>query len=76
MLSLEACFSRHIEVAKLVYNLYPPTSKEITDDTRRYLKQYLQRHSPSTEFIEIPLLEKKWLLPTADLAQIQTLGYK
>ena len=60
VLSLEACFNRHIEVAKLVYNLYPPTSKEITDDTRRYLKQYLQRHSPSTEFIEIPLQEKKW----------------
>ena len=58
VLSLEACFNRHIEVAKLVYNLYPPTSKEITDDTRRYLKQYLQRHSPNTEFIEIPLQEK------------------
>lgn len=60
VLSLEACFNRHIEVAKLIYNLYPPTSKEITDDTRRYLKQYLQRHSPNTEFIEIPLQEKKW----------------
>lgn len=38
VLSLEACRARNIEVAELVYNLYPPTSREITEDTRRYLE--------------------------------------
>lgn len=51
MLSLEACRARNIEVAELVYNLYPPTSREITEDTRRYLKQYLNRTYPNAGFI-------------------------
>lgn len=53
VLSLEACRARNIEVAELVYNLYPPTSREITEDTRRYLKQYLNRTYPNAGFTEI-----------------------
>lgn len=53
VLSLEACRARNIEVAELVYNLYPPTSREITEDTRRYLKQYLDRTYPNAGFTEI-----------------------
>lgn len=33
LLSLEACRNRNIEVAKVVYNLYPPTDAPITDGT-------------------------------------------
>ena len=53
ILSLEACHSRGIEVAILVYNLYPETSQLITDDTRKYIKYYLSKYHPNTEFIEI-----------------------
>lgn len=53
VLSLEACRARNIEVAELVYNLYPPTSREITEDTRRYLKQYINRTYPNAGFTEI-----------------------
>ena len=53
VLSLEACRSRNIEVVELVYNLYPPTSREMTEDTRRYLKQYLNRTYPNAGFTEI-----------------------
>lgn len=53
ILSLEACRSRGIEVAILVYNLYPETSQLITDDTRKYIKYYLSKYHPNTEFIEI-----------------------
>lgn len=53
LLSLEACRNRNIEVAKVVYNLYPPTSAPITDDTRNYLKKYLQKFHPQTQWLEV-----------------------
>lgn len=54
LLCLETCRNRGIEVAKVVYNLYPQTEAQITDDTREYIKSYLSEYHPSTEFIEIP----------------------
>lgn len=53
LLSLEVCRARGIEVAMVVYNLYPPTSEPITSDTRDYLKTYLARYHPRTEFAEV-----------------------
>lgn len=53
LLSLEACRDRHIDVAKVVYNLYPPTSELITNDTRNYIRMYLARFFPDAEFMEI-----------------------
>lgn len=53
LLSLEACRSRGIEVAKVVYNLYPPTGEPITGDTRNYLKTYLQKFHPQAEWLEV-----------------------
>ncbi|WP_297448909.1 dethiobiotin synthase [uncultured Alistipes sp.] len=53
LLSLEACRHRGIEVAKVVYNLYPPTGEPITGDTRNYILTYLDAYHPQTEFIEV-----------------------
>ncbi len=55
ILSLEACRTRNIEVFELVYNLYPHTSQEILEETRRYLRQYLNRTYPNTRFTEIAM---------------------
>ena len=54
LLSLEACINRGIRVDMVLYNLYPETSPEITEDTRRFLGEWLHRNLPRTEFIEIP----------------------
>ena len=53
LLSLEACRNRKIEIDKVVYNLYPPTDAPITDDTRNYIRTYLDAYHPRTEFIEV-----------------------
>ena len=53
-LSLEACRTRGIEVDIVVYNLWPETAPEITDDTREMIRQYLAVHHPACELIEIP----------------------
>lgn len=53
LLSLEACRHRKIEIAKVVYNLYPPTAQPITDETRNYLKLYLAHYHPNAEWIEV-----------------------
>lgn len=53
VLSLEACRTRGIEVAMVVYNLYPATDAPIVEDTRRYVLQYLERYHPAARFVEI-----------------------
>lgn len=59
LLSLEACRSRGAEVAVLLYNHWPVTSQEITDDTRRVLMDYTAGYFPECEFIEIPFVNIK-----------------
>lgn len=53
VLSLEACRTRGIDVAMLVYNLYPVTDSPIVEDTRRYLKQYMARYHVSARWVEL-----------------------
>lgn len=53
VLSLEACRTRGIEVAMLVYNLYPATAAPIVEDTRRYLQQYMDRYHSSVRWVEV-----------------------
>lgn len=53
VLSLEACRTRGIEVAMLVYNLYPATAAPIVEDTRRYLQQYMDRYHSSAHWVEV-----------------------
>lgn len=53
LLSLEVCETRGIEVDMLVYNNYPPTADVITDETRSYLRNYLEIHYPKALFWEV-----------------------
>ena len=57
LLSFEAIQCRHIPMSHLLYNLYPPVADTtIQSDTQRYLQAWLQRHSPETHFLEVPML--------------------
>ena len=59
LLSLEAIERRNIPLAKVLYNHYPETpDPTIRNDTRKYLKNYLENHFQGAEFEEIPLLGK------------------
>lgn len=57
LLSLESCRNRGVELAMVLYNHYPVTSPEITDDTRLVLLDYLGEYFPECEFVEIPYVE-------------------
>lgn len=59
LLTLEACRSRDIEVAGLLYNLYPAGDPVISADTRDYLKRYLDFYHPACRWIEIPYVEPR-----------------
>lgn len=57
LLSLEAVKSRGISLKSLVFNEYPVLEdKTIADDTLAYLKDYIAREFPGTEFIVVPQL--------------------
>lgn len=50
LLSLEACRSRNIQVLAVWYNLYPAYDPVISAETQRYLKDYLAKNFPETQF--------------------------
>ncbi len=56
LLSIEALKSRNITLDSIVYNSYPEADKYIEDETMRYLKEYLKRHSPNTTFNIMPAI--------------------
>lgn len=53
LMSLELCRTRGVEVAAVVYNLFPAGSAEITADTRDYLRNYLARYHPGARWWEV-----------------------
>lgn len=57
LLSLEVLKNRHIDLHGIIYNHYPITDKEITEDSCRLLKQYMKRYYPDTRWCEVPFLE-------------------
>ena len=58
LLSLEAIRNRGIELAFVLYNLYPTVEDTtILEDTKQYIQTYLKRHFPKTEFLEVPVWE-------------------
>lgn len=57
ILTLEALKSRDIPVRYVLYNTYFDTDKVIADDTRQYLRRYVDLHFPEAEFIEVPTLK-------------------
>lgn len=54
LLSLFACKQYGIKVQTVMYNLFPEEDARITENTKAYLKQYLQREFPATELEELP----------------------
>ena len=61
LLNLELCRQRHINLAGVIYNLFPQTDPIIVDETRRYIKQYLPRINPAIAFIEMPVMDDEQL---------------
>ncbi len=56
LLALEALRQRNIPVAYLLYNTQFDTDKTIVEDTRSFLRRYLDRTSPATCWLDIPSL--------------------
>lgn len=58
LLSLEAIKCRNIELKALVYNNNISSDSIINSDSKEYLKNYLIKYSPQTQFIEIEKINK------------------
>lgn len=57
ILSLEAIKSRGIKLKMVIYNMYPTLEdKTIMMDTMDYIKTYLAKHFPDTEYLILPHL--------------------
>lgn len=57
LLSLEAIRLRGIRLAVLAFNLYGETPDEIISaDTQNYIKRYLEKWFPETEYITVPII--------------------
>ena len=54
LLSFEACRARNIEVAAVLWKLYPEGDPNIAADTRAYIAAYLHRYWPQARIIDIP----------------------
>lgn len=57
LLSFEACRSRGIEIAAVLWKLYPEGDPIIAADTRAYIAHYLHAYWPSARIIDIPKAE-------------------
>lgn len=54
LLSLEAIRNRKINLHSIVYNSFPvPEDKTIKDGTEKYLRKYMQKDFPETDFIKL-----------------------
>lgn len=53
LLSLEACLRRNVFIAGVLYNTYPAAPQPIERSTADYIKGYLAKYSPETQFIEM-----------------------
>ena len=54
LLSLAAIASHHIDLFAVVYNPFFDKEKEIADDTREFIRHWLESRFPDTYFIEMP----------------------
>lgn len=57
LLSFEACRSRRIEIAAVLWKLYPAGDPVIAADTRSYIADYLRAYWPEARMIDIPKAE-------------------
>lgn len=57
LLSFEAIRSRGIELAAVMYNLFPtPQDRTIQEDTEAFIRRYVAKHFPQAEFLLVPEL--------------------
>lgn len=54
LLTLSCCKTRGIQVAYLIYNLYPNVDKLIEEDTLAFLKEYCRKELPECQIITMP----------------------
>lgn len=60
LLSFEALESRGIEVAAVMYNLFPEIGDTtIREDTENYIRKYMDRHFPDAQFIKVPVIRQE-----------------
>ena len=57
ILSLEALKSRNITVKYVLYSTHLDADATISADTKRYVKQYLEKHYPETELLFVPKMK-------------------
>ncbi len=53
LLSVDACMSRGIEIAKLVYNDFPKEDPRLSAETRDFVKKYVLARYPQCAFEEV-----------------------
>lgn len=53
LLSIESIVNRDIKLHSIVYNEFPVFDRIIAEDTKEYLKDYIVRNIPETQFIEM-----------------------
>lgn len=57
ILSLEAIASRDIELKAVIYNRHFDSDATIAEDTRGFIRRYLERNFPSAEYLEMPSID-------------------
>lgn len=57
ILSLEAIAARYIRLDYLIYNTYFDKDSVIADDTKGFIRRYLERHFPDTEMLFVPVMQ-------------------
>lgn len=56
LLSLEAIKSRKLNLHMLIYNQYPKEKELIEQDTQKFLKAYLAKEFPQSQWMDLPHL--------------------
>ncbi len=55
LMSLEIAKKRELNIKGIVYNNFPQTHENISTDSKKVFKQYLQKYFPKAGFTEIPI---------------------
>lgn len=57
LLSMEAILNRGIQLHTVAYNLFPKSEDTIIkDDTEKYIRNYIHKYFPESDFVRIPVL--------------------
>lgn len=56
LMSLELCRLRGINVSHVIYNDFPNDSEWIKNDSITIIRQYIERHFPDCQLLELPVI--------------------